>query len=319
MKHLARTLSCAVLVCALTSCASVERPVQEKTSITVINDKLLRSDFEKKMTELVKPGTHTSLATLREQLARKSCQLKLPPTGTKRMSPAEIYQERLNSTLLLGKIYRCSNESCNKIHANIASGVVIHEDGIVLTNYHVVDDDKPKRLGMGVMTHDGQAFLVDEVLAANEEADVAILRLKDAKGLTAAPVFRDEPVGNPATIISNPTGRFFTLSHGHVSRYYIDSEDVCVMNVTADYAKGSSGGPIFNYRGDVIGLVANTVSIPFRHVPLHVDEESQALEIADRRNKPHMVAGKPLTIGTNHQMTIKNSVPSRAVLDLIEN
>ena len=91
-----------------------------------------------------------------------------------------------------------------------------------------------------------------------------------------------------------------------------------MMNVTADYAKGSSGGPIFNNRGDVVGLVANTVSIPYRHVPLHVDEESDALEIAGKGKKTHMVAGKPLTIGTNHQMTFKNSVPSRAILDLIK-
>ena len=98
----------------------------------------------------------------------------------------------------------------------------------------------------------------------------------------------------------------------------MSSKGVPMMNVTADYAKGSSGGPIFNDRGDVIGLVANTVSIPYKHVPLHVDEESQALEIAGKGKKTHMLSGKPLTIGTNHQMTIKNTVPSRAILDLVE-
>jgi len=125
-------------------------------------------------------------------------------------------------------------------------------------------------------------------------------------------------VGNAATIISNPQGRFFTLSQGRVSRYHMSSKGVPMMNVTADYAKGSSGGPIFNDRGDVIGLVSNTVSIPYKHVPLHVDEESQALELAGKGKKPHMISGKPLSIGTNHQMTIKNAVPSRAILDLIK-
>lgn len=307
-----------IFACAFSSCTTIEKPATDKPAVTVIDDKALRQNFEEKMAELVELGSYTPLATLREQLERRSCELELPPLGRKRMSPAEVYEQRLDATLMIGKFYRCTNPKCKKIHASIASAVVIREDGIVLTNYHVVDDDKERTLGMGVMTHDGKAYLVDEVLAADKESDVAILRLKDAKGLAAAPVYRDEPVGKPVTIISHPTGRFFTLTEGRVSRYYSDSEGTCFMNVTADYAKGSSGGPIFNDRGDVVGLVANTVSIPYQHVPLHVDEESHALEIANKDNKPHMVSGKPLTIGTNHQMTIKNSVPSRAILDLIK-
>ena len=287
--------------------------------VVVFNDKALRSTFEKKMGELVKENKPTPPhETLIEQLSRTTCKLELPKVGTERMSPSEVYQKRLPATLMIGKLYRCASEKCKKTHANIASGVVIHESGIVLTNHHVVANKMPRTLGMGAMTHDGKAFLVEEVLAADEKSDVAILKLANAEGLPFAPVFRDEPVGNPTTIISNPHGRFFTLSQGRVSRYHMSSKGVPMMNVTADYAKGSSGGPIFNDRGDVIGLVANTVSIPYNHVPLHVDEESEALEIAGKGKKAHMVSGKPLTIGTNHQMTIKNTVPSRAILNLIE-
>ena len=291
---------------------------KEESSVVVFNDKALRSTFEKKMGELVKDAEITSHETLTEQLSRTSCQLELPPVGTERMTPSEVYQKRLSSTLMIGKLHKCASEKCKRTHASIASGVVIHEDGIVLTNHHVVGNKMPRTLGMGAMTHDGKAFLVEEVLAADEKSDVVILKLANAKGLPAAPVFRDEPVGNVATIISNPHGRFFTLSHGRVSRYHMSSKGVPMMNVTADYAKGSSGGPIFNDRGDVIGLVANTVSIPYKHVPLHVDEESQALELAGKGKKTHMMSGKPLTIGTNHQMTLKNTVPSRAILDLVK-
>lgn len=286
--------------------------------VTVINDRDLHQDFESKMGQLIAAGKATPHATLRKQLARSSCRIDLPSPGRKRLSPAQVYEQRIGSTLLLGKLSRCGSDKCTKAHANIASGVVIHADGIVLTNYHVVAGGNDRTLAMGAMTHDGRAFLVEEVLAADEKSDVAILKLRDATGLSAAPVYRDEPVGNPVTIISNPTGRFFTLTQGYVSRYHISSSQVPMMNVTADYAKGSSGGPIFNDRGDVVGLVANTVSIPYQHVPLAIDEESKALEIAGRGTKPAMIGGKPLTIGTNHQMTFKNSVPSRAILDLVE-
>lgn len=304
------------LTLALSTQSSFARETQ--AGVAVIDDKALRTDFEKKMAELVDSGEATPYATLTEQLKRSSCKLTLPATGSKTLTPAEIYQQRLKSTLLLGRLHHCSSEKCKKTHVNIASGVVIREDGIVLTNYHVADGGNDRSLGMGAMTYDGKAYVVEEVLAADEDSDVAILKLKNAKGLTAAPVFRDEPVGNPVTIISNPTGKFFTLTQGYVSRYHMGSKKKAVMNVTADYAKGSSGGPIFNNRGDVVGLVSNTVSIPYRHVPLAVDEESKALEIAGRGDKPAMVGGKPLTIGTNHQMTFKNAVPSRAILDLIE-
>ena len=313
MKQLLSTLAFASLAISATFAQN-----SKESSVVIFNDKELRSTFEKKMGELVKDGEQTSHEDLLSQLSRTSCKLKLPSVGKERMTPSEVYRKRIDATLMIGKLHRCASEKCKKTHASIASGVIIREDGIVLTNYHVVANKIARALGMGAMTHDGKAFLVEEVLAADEKSDVAILKLKDAKGLPFAPVFRDEPVGNSATIISNPHGRFFSLSQGRVSRYHISSKGVPMMNVTADYAKGSSGGPIFNDRGDVIGLVANTVSIPYRHVPLHVDAESEALEIAGKGKKPHMVSGKPLSIGTNHQMTIKNTVPSRAILNLIE-
>lgn len=316
MKFPAPILACLSLVLSLTTLPCKGR--DRDSGVIVFDDKALRGSFHEKMGELLKDGSQTTQETLLEQLSRSSCKLDLPAVGAKRLTPAELYRLRLDSTLMIGKLHKCSSNQCKKTHASIASGVVIHEDGVVLTNYHVVGNKIDRTLGMGAMTHDGKAFLVEEVLAADEKSDVAILKLSDAKGLSAAPVFRDEPVGKAATIISNPQGRFFTLTRGYVSRYHRSSNGAAMMNVTADYAKGSSGGPIFNDRGDIIGLVANTVSIPYQHVPLHVDEESEALELAGKGKKPHMISGKPLSIGTNHQMTIKNAVPSRAILDLIK-
>jgi len=307
----------AIACLALASCATINQPPANAAGPVVFNASQLRTDFEKKMGELIKAGEHTPHATLKEQLGRKSCQLELPKPGSRQLSPADIYRQRLGSTLMLGKLNHCKSSKCTKAHANIASGVVIREDGIVLTNYHVVDSEQPKLLGMGAMTHDGRAFLVEEVLAADKDADVAILKLRDAEGLTAAPVFRDEPVGNPATIISNPIGKFFTLTHGMVSRYHDTGNGTCMMNVTADYAKGSSGGPIFNDRGDVIGLVSNTVSIAYNQMPVSIDSESKSLTPA-KGGKPAMINGRPLIMDMNHQMTLKNAVASRSILALIE-
>jgi serine protease Do len=204
------------------------------------------------------------------------------------------------------------------VHVNIASGVILREDGIILTNHHVVAGKQARGLGMGVMTADGKPYLVDEVLAADEDADVAILRLKNAKGLAAAPLVGEEPVGNAVTLISHPAGNFFALSHGRIARYCKDEDGACTMQVTADYAKGSSGGPIFNDCGDIVGLVSSTVSIPYRQLPLAVNPQNKSIEVAGKGKPPTLVNGKPLLMDMNHQMTSKNAVASREVLGLIE-
>ena len=318
MTHHLMKLLHTFLTCAIIVSASLADSVHAESTVVIVDDRALHAEYRKHMAAFVKEGNYTPHSKLVEQLARTSCKLRLPAVGTKRMSPSEVYRLRIDATVMVGKSHRCNNPKCENPLATIASGVVIHEDGIVLTNYHVVANKVPKLLCMGVMTHDGKAYLVDEILAADKKSDIAILQLKDAKGLDFAPVYRDEPVGNSATIISHPTGKFFTLTQGLVSRYHKSSNGAAMMNVTADYAKGSSGGPVFNDRGDVIGLVANTVSIPYKHVPLHVNEKSEALEIATKSKKTHTMSGRPLTIGTNHQMTLKNTAPSRAILDLIE-
>jgi len=171
--------------------------------------------------------------------------------------------------------------------------VVIHEDGVLLTNYHVADIQQERFLAMGVMTEDGRVFLVDEVLAADPVHDVAILKLAGADGLAVAPVCADEPVGNPVTLITHPRGQMFSLAHGYISRYCMGDDTNLVMNITADYAGGSSGGAIFNDRGDVVGLVSSTTSLAASRVSSNVN------------------------MSVNHQMTIKNTVPSRAIMALI--
>ncbi len=270
------------------------------------------------MAELLAKSSATPQATLNEQLSRSSCDLKLPASGRSAMSRADIYQQRLSSVVMVGKLHHCQSKSCKKTHANIASGVILHEDGIVLTNYHVVNGDAEKGLGMGVMTADGKAFLVDEVIAASKQADVALLRLKDAKDLCAAPLAAEEPVGNPITLISHPAGNFFSLSSGHIARYCKDSDGSCTMQITADYAKGSSGGPIFNDRGDVVGLVSTTLSIPYRQLPIAIDKESKELQAAGKGHPPTMINGMPLVMDMNHQMTFKNAVAASEVIGLLK-
>ena len=149
----------------------------------VLNDREIRKEAQQGIDQLITDGkSYTKHAKLVEQLKRTSCKLDLKSVGVETMTPSEIYQQRIKSVVLVGVIHHCNSKTCKRNHYNPASGVIIHEDGVVLTNYHVVDSKVKNVMGMAVTTVDGKVYFVDEVLAASKGDDVAILKLKDAKG-----------------------------------------------------------------------------------------------------------------------------------------
>ena len=332
--------------------------------VTIVHEDAIRKTFvesvEKRMKDSPSP---TPNKTLIKQLSRTECVIdNLPAAGTRTLSPQEVYPQAVRSTVVMGTMYRCPKGTCKSLHVSFSSAVIIHEDGIVATAYHVVNSSPAKGLGMAIMTHDGRMFVVDEVLAANKDQDVALVKVRNPSGLTAAPIFRDEPVGAPITVISHPNGKFYMLTQGYVSRYAAMGKKI-VMNITADYAKGSSGGPLFNSRGDLVGLVSSTSSLVAKKQHLTVGEDNQLIfghhppkqtktkapakkkpvakaskakgadakvsttkkpvkkaspKKKEQAKKPQHKKRQTVILTTGHQMTVKNGVPSRAILNLIK-
>ena len=103
---------------------------------------------------------------------------------------------------------------------------------------------------------------VQEILAADSLNDIAIFRIP-ARGLQPLALAIDEPVGKKVCVISHPDRQFYTFTQGQISRYTVQRDEakgpgVNYMCITADYAKGSSGGPVLNENGAVIGMVCST-------------------------------------------------------------
>lgn len=330
--------------------------MKDDSGVLLIDDARLRKEFEEKVAALTGDSPDRFVEHRPAQLERRSFALDLPAPGNRKMTPAQIYRQRIDSVVVVGVFYHCSSKRCQRLHSSLSSGVMIHEDGVFLTNYHVVDVKQPRLQAMAVMTVEGRVFLVDEVLAADPVHDVAAVRLRGASGLPAAPVFRDEPVGRPVTLITHPRGNFYSLTRGYVSRYNMGDQTNVIMNITADYAVGSSGGAVFNNRGDVVGLVSSTTSIAASSVRLDQGTKGgvleklfsrhdssgaaaaapcEAVEPPDMEHEPESEAppqgeqgdvpikapsprprSGAVTIPVNHQMTVKNTVPSRAILDL---
>lgn len=136
----------------------------------------------------------------------------------------------------------------------MGSGFVIDEAGVILTNSHVVRGaDEVK-----VRTHDGRDFVVSEV-KMDENSDIAVLRIKDAKGLKALR-FGDSDtaeIGDWVLAVGNPFDVGMTVTAGIISAKsrglgIARREDF--LQTDAAINPGNSGGPLLNLNGEVIGI-----------------------------------------------------------------
>jgi len=226
----------------------------------VINDKKIMAAIGDKIGKLVEAKQTTGAKELQKQLARKKVAVKMPAVQTE--VKEDLYKDCVNSVGIIASVYKCTK--CPLWHnSGLATAWVLTADGIMVSNYHVFDGkDHP---GFGVVMRDGTTYAVTEILAASKVDDIAIFRVK-ANGLKPLPLLpegKDISVGKNVNIIAHPDSRFFTYTSGRVSRYYTGrgSRPATWMAVTAEYARGSSGGPVFDDKGNVCGMVANTQSI----------------------------------------------------------
>jgi hypothetical protein len=219
------------------------------------------------------------------------------PEGATLLDGPEIYRRSAAAAVLVGTAYKC--DKCTKWHHTLASGFAVTADGVIATNHHVAAS--PNGEAMGVMTADGRFFPVLEILATNKAHDVALLRI-DAKDLAFLALRDDAPAGTPIRCYSHPASSFGCLSEGIIARYArlneTERNGAVFMQITADYARGSSGGPIVDAFGNAVGMVASTS-------PVFTSPTTPAVTTKD---------AKPST--PSQQMVRHNCATARAILEL---
>lgn len=197
--------------------------------------------------------------------------LNLPAPSATTLSPEQLYTKRLNGALIFGKMYSCGE--CPKMHLSlIATASAITEDGVCLANYHMVHPIVSRE---GVLKgdsvyfladRDGQIFPIVEVMAYSRDEDAAVIRV-DTRGkkLEAIPLGDDAATGSHVNLISHPKQMLYTYTQGYVSRNtmynYPERPILDLMEVTADFAEGSSGAPFMDDKGNLVGMVKGTTSI----------------------------------------------------------
>ena len=266
--------------------ASVSLVAQPK----YFNDLKLSSDFQKGLEKLLEGNQSVRLADLKIQLTQKHSKVVLGEIPIHSVSPNKLYDQVSKSVLVMGRLYNCGK--CSKWHTSMASAFAIGQDGIIVTNHHVLEKDEGEILG--AMDAEGIVYGVEKVLAANQEDDLAILKLRDANLIPMA-IGKPARVGADVWVISHPNRKLYTMTKGMVSRYNMIMDNNRKhgrrMSITADYAKGSSGAPVFNRKGQVVGVVSSTSSIYY------------SVENGKKENL---------------QMVVKNCIPVESIHELIQ-
>ncbi len=129
------------------------------------------------------------------------------------------------------------------------TGCIIDKSGIILTSAHVVDVGK----SVVVTTNSGQNYTAKVLKHLGENKDIALLKIEAARDLKTVKLGNSSKVkvGEKVLAIGNPFGFSGTLTQGIISRI-----DYAKNRIQTDAAinPGSSGGPLLNQKGEIIGI-----------------------------------------------------------------
>ena len=153
------------------------------------------------------------------------------------------------------------------------TGFFISETGLAVTNLHVINDAESAVITL----YNGDIYPVRGVNAVSEEFNLIIFSIDSDKidwnYLTSADSELIE-AGNTVYVIGSPLGYINTMSGGIISNAKREVEGEDLIQFTAPISFGSGGSPLFNTRGEVIGVTSSSFSygqnlnlaVPINHI-----------------------------------------------------
>ena len=248
----------------------------EDLTVGVIDNRKIYNNFVNRGRRLIKDDRILTAVEMKELVDRAPTSIDLASIqpnldSTPKVQSEELHDRLRRASLMVGTLYDCGR--CSNLHGNIAGGVVITEDGLALTNHHVLIRQVGEKVqGMIAMNHLGQCFAISEVLAVSKSSDIALIRL--ASNTKFEPIriasSTPKPLSN-VIVVSHPHNEFYVVTTGLVSRLTkptMNGDTTTWLEITAEFSGGSSGSGVFNSQGELIGLVS-------RIHPMFRSEEKQ--------------------------------------------
>jgi serine protease Do len=172
-----------------------------------------------------------------------------------------------------------------KTARGLGSGFFINKEGYLITNFHVIAGEKKIAVTQFLQEDQILRRVVHkevEIVATAPFHDLAVLRLKEHDTEITPVVFapgENLGIGETVFAIGNPLGLERTVTEGVLSQTHRNFGGILYLQVDAPVNPGNSGGPLFNVRGQVIGIINMGVAtmeglnfaIPARHATYILD------------------------------------------------
>ena len=191
-------------------------------------------------------------------LSRSNGASQIGTVPTEGLTPAQVYARNVDSVVAISCDARVTMNGQSMEATVTGSGFILTEDGYIVTNYHVVED----AASVTVTTQDDEDFSAT-VIGHDSTADMALLKV-DAEGLQAVTLGSSSEliIGDMVVAIGNPLGTLnATQTVGYISgiNRQISSENNYTTMLQTDAAinSGNSGGPLFNMKGEVVGIISS--------------------------------------------------------------
>ena len=171
------------------------------------------------------------------------------------MTPGQVYAQNVESVVAIASTVQTNSFYGSSTGTASGSGFILTADGYVVTNYHVIEG----ATSVSVITHDKTEYPA-QVVGTDKNNDVAVLKV-EAADLPAVTIGSSDDlvIGDMVVAIGNPLGTLTaTQTVGYVSGKDRDvtTDNTIINMIQTDAAinSGNSGGPLFNMKGEVVGI-----------------------------------------------------------------
>jgi Flp pilus assembly protein TadD len=168
---------------------------------------------------------------------------KAPPGTEQEVDAGTIFRKNNNAVVVVASF------DSKGVFYEHGSGFIIGRDGMVVTSLHVIKNAAEVRIKAG-----GNVVSVKGVLYSDKENDIAILKAEGTNfPFVALGDSGDAGIGEKVYVMSNPRATENTVSEGVLNGTRVINNRK-LLQISASFSEGSSGGPVFNKFGWVIGI-----------------------------------------------------------------
>jgi hypothetical protein len=222
----------------------------------------------------------------------------------------------------VGWYYRCMK--CDKWHLNFSGGYAIAPDVLVTCHHSLVPQADMREAFLIVLNRQNAVLPVTAILARSAAMDCGILQVKGGEFAPLA-LREDLAPGDRVSCFSEPLGQNGYFSNGIINRFFwkagrgakpgsLEELEHLRVNVSTDWAPGSSGAAVLDEYGNAIGHVSTVAPLtPGRITSAVAPERKDALAVGDEKPKKAAPPRQDSVVITLHEAIPARSIRSLAI------